>query len=481
MFIAVVALLARWNHVTIPFWKAQSGFGPFPNRNHTGHVFALGGVLALGCAADVARRSRRQAVAWILGAAVLLVALVLNYSRGGLLVFVGALVFWAMLRAWQRQSWKALAVGGSIVLVVVAVVLVGGGAVAARFAGGADSQVGFRVLIWRDTLSLIHASPWCGAGLGNFRALFPFYRVASVIQQSVLHPESDWLWLASELGWLGVLLALGAAFFILRAAFPWPRGSQRQLRGALFAGAIAALVHTAMDVPGHRLGSALVLLLVMVLARGDAPVAPDVPLISGLCRLCGFMVFGGVVLFSFAERSESPADALLLAGNFARAEIAADRALSRAPLDWNAYFARAGARACEGKTLEAVADFRRARVLEPHYAGLPLEEGRFWLQTQPGLALVAWREALRRARPPLDGEVFGQMLGSATTTPLREQLLALAHDRPALQLAWFQAAPPEEARSHLQEISVAGQAWTPAQRAAFQRRVDEIVGASGKP
>src|SRR5262249_49190260 len=157
----------------------------------------------------------------LLGAVVILVALVINYSRGGVLLFFGALVLWAAIEAWRRSSWKVLAVGGSLVLVLVSLVLLGGGVFAGRFAGGADSEVGFRVLIWHDTLALVHASPWCGVGLGNFTALFPFFRQASLNQQTVLHPESDWLLLAAELGWAGVALAVGVAFFLLRRAFPF--------------------------------------------------------------------------------------------------------------------------------------------------------------------------------------------------------------------------------------------------------------------
>src|SRR5258708_24250439 len=111
------------------------------------------------------------------------------------------------------------------------------------------------------------ASPWCGVGLGNFRALFPLYRSASINQQSVWHPESDWLWLAAESGWLAVGLALGLAVAVLRGAFPLTQGSRRHLRAAALAAGIAALLHSTFDVPGHRLGSALLALFVIVLAR----------------------------------------------------------------------------------------------------------------------------------------------------------------------------------------------------------------------
>jgi len=342
--------------------------------------------------------------------------------------------------------------------------------------------VSFRVLIWRDTLALIHASPWCGAGLGNFTALFPLYRTASVIQQSVLHPESDWLWLAAELGWLGVALALGAAFCVLRGAFPFAPGTRRRLRGAALAAALAALLHCAIDVPEHRLGAALTALFVAVLARGDGPPMPASWVAAAFSRVLGLVALVAAVIFARLPDEARQAEMLLHAGRFAEAQAAADRALVRAPLDWRVYFTRAGARACRGQMLEALADFRRARTLEPHYAGLPLEEGRFWLQSQPELALTVWREALRRVHSPEDEEIYGAMLAaSPDNAGFRAQLLALAENRPALQLQWFQFVPPAEARAHLETITAAARQCSPAQREAFQRRASELGSGPTAP
>lgn len=477
------AALAAWAlHVSIPGWLSERGFGPFPNRNHTGHVLALGGMLALGCAADAGRRERKKAFPWLIGAAVVLVALVVNYSRGGLLLFFGAIVLWAGVDAWQRKSWKSLAVGVSLVLMLVSLVLVGGGAFAGRFAGGADSQVAFRAWIWRDTLALIHASPWCGAGLGNFTALFPFFRSLSVNQQSVLHPESDWLWLASEMGWGGVALAMGAAFFVLRDVFPLAPGSRRFLRAAAFAAALAALIHCAIDVPGHRVGSAFMALLVMVLARGDS--APSVYSRTStiLFRTFGFIALGAAVALLRTPDETVAAQALLHANRFSEAAAAANRAILHAPLDWKMYFTRAGARACEGRTLEALADFRRARTLEPHYIGLPFDEGRFWLQSQPMLALTVWREAVRRAHAPEEEELYGAMLVDAPDSEsFRAQLFAIASDRPALQLQWFRSAPPPEARAQWKVVSASAEHLTPAQRATLQKRAEELGLSTSSP
>jgi tetratricopeptide (TPR) repeat protein len=202
---------------------------------------------------------------------------------------------------------------------------------------------------------------------------------------------------------------------------------------------------------------------------------------AALSRVLGLAALGAAVLFARLPDEARQAELLLHTGRFAEAQAAADRALVRAPLDWRVYFTRAGARACRGQTLEALADFRRARTLEPHYAGLPLDEGRFWLQSQPALALTVWREALRRVHSPEEEEIYGQMLTAAPDNAgFRAQLLALAENRPVLQVQWFRFVPPAEARPQFNKISADAQRCTPAQRAAFQRWAEEI-GASPPP
>ena len=480
--LAVVALAAWCLGRRVPGWLDERGFGPFPNRNHTGHVFALGAVLALGCAGDAARRNRWGALPWIAGAALSVAALAVNYSRGGVLLFFGAAGLWTVLAAWQRRSWKMIALGASALLALSALLLVAGGPFAARFAGGADSQVAFRRFIWQDTLALIHAAPWCGVGLGNFEALFPFYRTASIIQQRVLHPESDWLWLAAETGWPGVALALAALIACVRGAFPLESGTLRRLRSAALAAGFAAAAHGLIDVPAHRLGSVLAALLVLSLARREALRAPASRGAAALWRGLGLGLMAAAVWWWPASGEMIDAEKLTQAGQFGKAEAAATRALRRAPLDWAAYFTRAEARACAGRALEALADFRRARLLEPHYAGVPLEEGRFWARRTPALALPAWREALRRLSPPEDEAIFGAMFDAAPDdASFRAGLLALTRGRPALELAWFQSAPPAEARAHFAEIYAEAGAWDARQRAAFQRRALEIGATEQRP
>ena len=45
-------------------------------------------------------------------------------------------------------------------------------------------------------------------GLGNFDEIFAVFRNASLNGTRTIHPESDWLWLWAEMGWLAIPLTL---------------------------------------------------------------------------------------------------------------------------------------------------------------------------------------------------------------------------------------------------------------------------------
>jgi len=442
--IAAVALIAWAGHARVPGWLSQPSFGPFPNRNHTGHVLALGGILVLGCAVDAARRQRWRAVPWIVGALVIGAALVMNYSRGGVLLLLGAGGVWAALAAWQRRSWKVATLAAAVMLAGAATVLLSSHALAGRFTGGADSQIAFRGLIWKDTLTMVGAAPWCGEGLGNFRQLFPVFRDASVIQQAVWHPESDWLWVAAEMSWLGVVLAAAVFAVMARGAWPFARGTQRQLRLAAFAGAIGAAGHALIDVPAHRPGSALLALMVFALARNDATPS-SLAAMRWMWRAVGLVLIGAAVWFSRMGNQQARSEAMLAARNWSEAKTAADRAIQHAPLDWRGYYARAAAEAHQSAVLSAIADFRRARMLEPHQAIVPLEEGRVWARIIPALAFPAWSDALRRVGPPEDEDYFGRMLHAGPNDPaFRARMLTLTEGRPNLREVWRKFVPAEE-------------------------------------
>lgn len=425
--LALLFIALRAMHIAPRFWHNERNFGPFPNRNQTADFLALGGVVLLACASDDIRNRSYRAIVWIGGVIVVTAAIVINYSRAGILLFVAGSAVWLGLMALRKGSAARFAVGISVLLALLAVLLLFGGETLERFhlrgAGSGMSQ-DFRWLIFKDAFDLIRASPWCGVGLGNFEPVFAIFRTASAGDTRAHHPESDWLWLWSELGWVAFAAAVVGAIVLIWRVFP--RRDVRNFRLHL-AGAVASLLfaaHGLFDVSAHRVGTAMsaVFLFGVALPRPQRVASRVMPL---LARLVAVAVLVGAATWSVSTLRKQPVpgslgaemlrDQAVLANrsrSFADAAALATRALGWTPLDWQLYFVRGVAEANQRRIEIALGDFRRARYLEPNAYEVPLEEGKLWAAIAPRLAVNAWREALRRAGADR-AEAYAQMLRHA--------------------------------------------------------------------
>ncbi|MDQ6622571.1 MAG: O-antigen ligase family protein, partial [Verrucomicrobiota bacterium] len=428
----------------------ERGFGPFPNRNQTGDLLGLSAIVIIACGQDDIRHGRKRWLFWLAGFAMVICAIVLNFSRAGLVIVIAGSALWLGALVFRSGSGARMAMGLSALLVLLTAVLLFGGQTLERFhfrgADGAGVTSDFRWLIFRDAFALIHASPWCGIGLGNFSPVFAVFREASLNQNRALHPESDWLWLAAEVGWPAVVLVLVGAVMLVRRMFPFAEGTGHRLR---LAAAIAALLfgaHGLVDVSAHRVGSAYAGLLLCGLALhrpfGKRASRTFRAIFRGAG--CVFLALGATWLIAAARGFDLPgglgvahekklaADANVRR-DFAQTIVHASRALEWAPLDWQLYFLRAiGKAGTRPSPEDALDDFRRARFLEPASYEVPYQEGLTWIARDPILTMTAWREALRRAGPER-AALYARMLSSAV------QL----NPRVAMMLQDFGSAQPE--------------------------------------
>ena len=483
--LALVALGVSLARVKIPFWISEWGFGPFPNRNQTGNFFALGAILAVACAREDWVEKRKRAPLWLPLVAALVAGVAFSFSRGAMLVLAGGISAWLLAGVCFSRSVKSAALAGSAVFALMTLLLLAGGETVRRFQGGADpwGALGFRALIHRDCLALIHAAPWCGIGLGNFDAVFPAFRAASAIPQRVLHPESDWLWLAAEMGWPSVALVLCAAGLLAARVFPLEKGTVRHLRAAAAIAALGFALHGLVDVAGHRFGTALAGMFVFGLALQRPSPGVANRFFPWLFRLSGaLLIAAGLCRLSVSWSGASPPTAGGVANLKARAGHsageqhfddaidAATRALQWAPLDWELYYWRGLAGVCGNRPLAAVQDFQRANFLEPQSRDLPFEEGRLWLGVRPEFALAPWGETLRRC-PRGDAELYARMLGMAgDSEPLLWPLYEMGADDPARLLAFLRHAtggPFDAALKNLLRADPALATLDAAQRKSF--------------
>jgi O-antigen ligase len=445
--ICIALYLAR---TTLPFWHNEQNFGPFPNRNQTGDLFGLTAIVILACAQDDLRKRRKRWIGWILALVLIGAAIILNFSRSGIVILVAGSAFWLGALAFRQRSPWRLAVGISLLLLLLlTALLLFGGQTFERFqlrdfiTAGASTN--FRWRIFHDTFRLIRNSPWCGIGFGNFESIFAIFRDASLGDPRPLHPESDWLWLWTEFGWLAVVLTIvGIAMFVSRV-FPLRVGTNQRYRLATLIAALLFAIHGIVDVSGHQVGTVFAAIFLLGLSLHRPLSLKRSQRMSILFRFVGLVLLAVGLSLVVAARSAkllpgsvgvSSAKQLSAVanreGNYSETIALTTRALRWAPLDWQLYLTRAIAEAELKQTTNAVDDFRRARFLEPIAYEVPLAEGNAWLPYRPMLAVTAWREALRRAGP-LRPEVYASMLSDASLSspelsPFLEAIGLSEHD-----------------------------------------------------
>ena len=458
-------------HTALPFWHNERGFGPFPNRNQTANLFGITAVIILACGQEDIRHGRKRWLLWLVALAVMIVGIVLDFSRAGVLLLVAGSALWLGAFALRKGSAARIALGVSVLLVLLTVMLLFGGQTLERFnlrAGDTGVATDLRWAIFRDALHLMQASPWCGIGLGNFDEVFAVFRDVSLTSARTIHPESDWFWLGVEAGWPAVVLVLAGLVVFCRRVFPLREGTNQRFRLAALIAALLFALHGVVDVSGHRVGTAFAALFLFGLAvRRPAEFRPSVtaPILFRVIGLILVMAGGAWV---FATRYEKPLPGGVGVQNEMRLATAANQgrnfketierttlALEWAPLRWQLYFLRAiGKVGARTPAADAVDDFRRARFLEPNVYEVPFQEGMVWVSAnQSTLALTAWREALRRAgaqRP----EVYGRMLAAARQSSPRtheglEELGMVHHD---LALIFLEHAGGAEFMSALQRF-----------------------------
>jgi O-antigen ligase len=472
--LAALCLFLSFRQEAPPFWHNARGFGPFPNRNQTGDLFGISTLVVLGCLQDDFRRGHKRWLLWLFGLAILIAALILAFSRAGILILVIGCAAWLVRFVFRKASGAGVAIAASVLLLLFISLLLFGGETIERFhlRLGSEGPVtsDFRWLIFCDALDMIRASPWCGVGLGNFESVFALFRNAGRGVGRALHPESDWLWVWAEMGWPALLLLLTAGALLVRRAFPLREGTNQRLRYTALVGGLLFVLHGFVDVSAHRLASFLAGTFLLGLAQFR-----PLPLRSSRFAPILFRIVGVVLLFVSLAWFFAWRNALALPGlggventrataiiasrgyRFPEAIAAADRGLRWAPLDWQLYFLRAGARLGKREPLaNVVADFRRARFLEPSAYQLPFEEGKVWLGWQPALAITAWREALQRQGAKEAG-IYSLMLAEAEERDgkTHEGLRDLALDQPDLTIKYLEAATPAEFETMI-KLVVAG-------------------------
>src|SRR5205085_9273210 len=94
VFIAGLSILFYLTHNPPIWWQNDRGFGPFPSRNQTADLFGITSVLILACGQDDVRHRRKRWMLWTLALVLVIAAIILNFSRAGVLILVAASAIW---------------------------------------------------------------------------------------------------------------------------------------------------------------------------------------------------------------------------------------------------------------------------------------------------------------------------------------------------------------------------------------------------
>ena len=118
--LAAICIALYLERTTLPFWHNEQNLGPFPNRNQTGDLFGLTAIVILACAQDDLRKRRKRWIVWILALVLIGAAIILNFSRSGIVILVVGSAFWLGALTFRQRSHRRLALGISLLLLLSA-------------------------------------------------------------------------------------------------------------------------------------------------------------------------------------------------------------------------------------------------------------------------------------------------------------------------------------------------------------------------
>ncbi len=405
---AATATLLGMNN---PFAPDVHNFSYFPNRNQWGLFLAMGGISFITIA--VLSLQFRRYFIWFFIAGLILYGLGLTYSlsRAALLLFLLGSFGWFIWQAPRQKIRYALIYGLPALLLAASALIQFGGPFLERLSNAPEKLTNdFRWSIYRDAMDMFVSQPLWGSGLGSFDEVFPQFREQSRFYLSIIHPESDWFWVATETGLLGAVAFACLTIALLRQVLPLSNERTDLYRKGAIVVVLIFLLHTLVDVSAHRLGTVCTAGLFFALSRSEHSRGQERSIPLWLGRLVGLilalvgLMWSLGALFDWPTHSEvfrlqkaEKFQAALESGEGNLAISHAEKWIETFPMDWQAYYSLGQAQLYfRVSAEEARSSFRRMRFLEPVLAEPAYLEGLAWIPYDPAGTLNAWREALER-------------------------------------------------------------------------------------
>jgi hypothetical protein len=193
--------------------------------------------------------------------AVLLAALVVSASRGGLLIaLVEVLIVLALCYLRQSQARRRTVILAAVLIGFTGVLtlIVGFETASERFSS--QALTAGRIQFAISTVHMIAAHPWAGWGLGCWPSVYPAFATfdpGAVVNQA----HSDWLQWTAEGGLPVGLAMLSLALWAIRPA----------IRSIWGIGVLAVLIHASFDYPFSRPAVGAWPILILAMAAVSKP------------------------------------------------------------------------------------------------------------------------------------------------------------------------------------------------------------------
>lgn len=441
VLLASVSVYGNLNEMRYAMAEDSPIFSFFPNRNQTANFMTVAGVVSFGFALEGLRQKRSLHIVGFIASGLCLFALILGLSRAGMFLYFLGVSAILVIQYCKLRSGFYLKFGIPLVLLALVGALVSRERSFERLLGflstPADMFNEYRVQVFKDAWTMFLDAPLTGVGMGNFAAIFPQYRDASVSSMAVIHPESDLFWLLNEGGVLSLICFVAMLILLARLCFAKRSGRGASYRPVLLVGLVVFGLHSLVDVSAHRPGTAYLALFVaaLMVPRDRKQLSCLNPVwwrTLGLgLSLIGFLWIGSYTFgwrihsAALADQHGEQVDGYIKGQDYMRATSLLNRQLKQRPLDWKLYFQRAQLELADlGDRKAAAESFRAARFVEPIQAVVCLEEGFVWLPYDLSRAVGAWRESLFRVSTNRMDD-FDKMVRAGRKNPLLLDRLSL--------------------------------------------------------
>jgi len=259
----ILAILARVKNISdglnilwfLPVLDAPHSFGTFVNRNHFAGFMVMCIPLGLAMVIRNRRRTRHLRKYYLAATAVMIVALLMTLSRGGILGFViSMLIFITAGKLAERIQFKQIAWISAAVILILIIFAASGNALLTRFYNLPEIDLFksgyYRLDCWLGALKILYHFPVLGVGLANFSSIYPMYKETNA-QLLFTNAENDYLQLVAETGIFGVVtlfLFLLLFYRIFKNVMTkFVEGETSIVRFAAGTGCLGYLLHSFVD------------------------------------------------------------------------------------------------------------------------------------------------------------------------------------------------------------------------------------------